>query len=384
MSRWDTMHCRDGTSPQGRTALRMTSARHGAARLLAGLGIGRAPGGWPACVARSVTIAAWLAVLAVAARYAGPVEAQEPGSPLNPASPLARGISDIFVIALLMSVGVLALVWALLAYCIVRFRARPGDPLPRQVQGNTRLEIGWTVAPALVLAVLAAIELPHIFAAEARPPNAVNVVATGNRFWWEFEYPDLGVLTANELHLPTGVPMRVQLKSADVIHGFWIPRLNGKTDMTPGWTNDTVLYTDQADTYLGQCTELCGLQHAWMLLRVIAEPRDRFDAWVARERAPAAAPADDLARRGQQLFDTNACGNCHTIRGTPAAGRAAPDLTHVGSRETLAAGALRNTPEDLHRWLDNPQAIKPGAMMPTFRLSDDELAALTAYLGSLK
>src|SRR5205085_12157119 len=134
----------------------------------------------------------------------------------------------------------------------------------------------------------------------AAQDGALTVVATGNRFWWEFAYPDLDVLTANELHIPVGVPVRLQLRSADVVHALWIPRLNGKTDMVPGQTNTMVLQADQPEVYVGQCTELCGLQHAWMLLRVIAEPRPAFDAWVASQRAPAAAPASDPARQGQQ------------------------------------------------------------------------------------
>jgi cytochrome c oxidase subunit 2 len=227
-------------------------------------------------------------------------------------------------------------------------------------------------------------ELPIIFGAAASQPNALTVVATGNRFWWSFEYPDQHVVTANEMRIPVGTPVRVQLRSADVIHAFWIPRLNGKTSMVPGKTNEMWLQADQPDVYVGQCTELCGVQHAGMLLRVLAEPPDQFNAWLAREAQPAAAPVSDQARQGQQVFQTYACGDCHAIQGTVAAGTAAPDLTHLVSRQTLAAGLIPNTPDYLRRWLDNPQTIKPGAMMPTFRLSDAELGALTAYLEGLR
>jgi cytochrome c oxidase subunit 2 len=310
--------------------------------------------------------------------------AQDPGFVLDPAGPPARAISDLFNIVLVLSAGVLLLVWGLLAYCIVRFRALPGAPVPRQVHGHTRLEIGWTVGPVVILAVLLALELPAIFAGAAAQPNALTVVATGYRFWWEFEYPAQGAITSNEMHIPVGVPVRVQLRSADVIHALWIPRLNGKIDMVPGQTHDLWLHADAPDVYVGQCSELCGVQHAGMLLRVIAEPPEQFAAWAAREAQPAAARMTSQASQGQQVFQTYACGDCHAIRGAPAVARAGPDLTHVASRQTLAAGLIPNTPDQMRHWLDNPQAVKPGAFMPTFRLSDADLGALTAYLDELR
>jgi cytochrome c oxidase subunit 2 len=212
----------------------------------------------------------------------------------------------------------------------------------------------------------------------------LRIVATGHRYWWEFRYPELGVVTANELHIPIGTDVRVDLQSADVIHSFWVPQLNGKQDLIPGKTNYVALYTDQPGVYLGQCAEFCGLQHAWMLLRVIAEPTAEFNAWVAAQRQPPAPAAGTLAEQGYQVFMSQTCINCHTIDGTAATGDVGPNLTHVGSRETLAAGALTNTPENLRRWLDNPQAIKPGAQMPAFGLSQADFAALTAYLEGLK
>ncbi len=310
--------------------------------------------------------------------------AQAPGSVFEPASPQAREIAGLFGLILAASVLVFLAVCGVLAYCLLRFRAQPGARAPAQVQGNMRLELGWTAAPAVVLAVVVALEVPGIFGAGAAPADALTVLATGNRFWWAFEFPSLGIVTANELHIPVGAPVRVQLRSTDVIHSFWVPRLNGKTDLIPGQTNELVLHAEQPDTYVGQCAEFCGLQHAWMLLRVIAEPPAQFDDWVARERAPAAAPASDTARQGEQLFATHACGNCHAIQGTSAAGRAGPDLTHVASRETLGAGALPSSAVNLRRWVSNPQQFKPGAFMPTFRLADSDLAALGAYLDGLR
>jgi cytochrome c oxidase subunit 2 len=310
--------------------------------------------------------------------------AQDPGSTLDPGGAPARAIADLFNVVLVLSAGVALLVWGLLFYCIWRFRERPGAPIPRQVHGHTRLEITWTVAPFVLLAVLLVLELPLIFGDVRAQPDHLAVVATGHQFWWEFEYPDRGVLTSNELHIPVGVPVRVQLRSADVIHALWVPRLNGKIDMVPGQTNDLWLQADAPDVYLGQCSELCGIQHAGMLLRVIADPPDQFAAWAAHEAQSAAAPTSDLPRQGQQVFQTYACGDCHAIRGTPAVARAGPDLTHVASRQTLASGVIPNTPDEMRRWLENPQLIKPGALMPAFRLSDAELTALVAYLAELR
>jgi cytochrome c oxidase subunit II len=322
--------------------------------------------------------------LALGALWPALARARGPGATRDPAGPPARAIADLFNVTLVLSAGVALLVWGLLFYCIWRFRARPGAPVPRQVQGNQRLELAWTLAPIVILAVLGALELPLIFGAAAAQPNALTVTATGHQFWWEFAYPDRGVVTSNELHIPVGVPVRVQLRSADVIHALWIPRLNGKLDMVPGQTNDLWLQADTPDVYLGQCSELCGIQHAGMLLRVIAEPPAAFDAWVARERAPAGPPQSDQARQGQQVFQASACGDCHAVQGTTAAVRVGPDLTHVASRQTLASGVIPNTPDQMRRWLENPQLVKPGALMPTFRLSDADLTALTAYLEELR
>ena len=337
-----------------------------------------------AALSRARTRAALVIALLGATLTPALARAQDPGSTLSPGGAPARAIADLFNIVLVLSAGVALLVWGVLFYCIWRFRARPGDPIPRQVQGHHRLELTWTIAPFLLLAVLLVLELPLIFDDVRAQPNTLVMSATGHQFWWELEYPGQGALTSNELHIPAGVPVRVQLRSADVVHALWVPRLNGKIDMVPGQTNDLWLQADAPDVYLGQCSELCGIQHAGMLLRVIADPPDQFAAWAAREAQPAAAPATALAQQGQQVFQTNACGDCHAIRGTSAVSRAGPDLTHVASRQTLASGVIPNTPEEMRRWLDNPQLIKPGALMPAFRLSEADLTALVAYLEGLQ
>jgi cytochrome c oxidase subunit 2 len=326
------------------------------------------------------------AVALAAAALAWPAGAlAQPASPFAPASPQARSVSDLFILLLVIAGLIFLLVQGMLLYMVARFRARPGDGEPRQVFGHRNLEIGWTAAPALILAVVFFLMLPAMRGASAPQGDALPIVAIGHQWWWEFQYPNQSVLTANELHIPVGQPVRVQLESADVIHSFWIPRLNGKTDLIPGKTNSLWLQAQEADTYLGQCAEFCGIQHAWMLLRVIAQAPADFDAWVANERQPAAAPAGGSpAAQGQQLFTQRTCVNCHTIQGTNARGTVGPDLTHMGSRQTIGAGVLDNTLDNMRRWLKNPQAVKPGSNMPDFHLSDADVDALAAYLEGLK
>ncbi|HWP28258.1 MAG TPA: cytochrome c oxidase subunit II [Chloroflexota bacterium] len=314
----------------------------------------------------------------------------QPSSPFAPASPEASAIAQLFLITLGIAGVIFLLVQGLLLYMVARFRARPGAGEPRPVFGYRPLEIGWTVGPALLLAGVFGLMLPLMGSdpgaadrVPSPPAEALAVTVIGHQWWWELRYPTLDVVTANELHIPVGEPVRVRLESADVIHSFWLPRLGGKLDVIPGRTNQLWLYTEAPGVYLGPCAEFCGLQHAWMLLRVIAQPRADFLAWAAQQRQPAAPPSG-AAQRGQQLFLEQTCVNCHTLRGTPAQGTVGPDLTHVGSRQTLGAGVLENTPANMYRWLQDPQAVKPGSLMPTFYLSDADTAALAAYLAGLK
>jgi cytochrome c oxidase subunit 2 len=327
-----------------------------------------------------------LATLALAvALWPSPALAQSPGSPFEPASPQARAISDLFILTLALAAVVFLIVQGILVYVVLRFRARPGHEEPQPVFENRRLEITWTAIPVVILAILFVVMIPAMGAAESVPSDAYTVDVTGHQFWWEFRYPQTAnAIAANEMHIPVGEKVRVTLQSADVIHSFWIPRLNGKMDLIPGQTNVWVIQADTAGEYVGQCAELCGYQHAWMLLRAFAEPRPQFDAWVSQQAANAVAPTGTLAQQGQQLFATYACGNCHAIRGTDAAGNVGPDLTHVASRTTLGAGVLTNTPDNLRRWLDNPQAVKPSSNMPSFRFSKDQVNALATYLEGLK
>ena len=215
----------------------------------------------------------------------------------------------------------------------------------------------------------------------AESPSAMRVEVVGHQWWWEYRYPDLNVVTANELHVPVGVPLRLELTSNDVIHSFWAPQFGWKKDAIPGKTNTMPVQVDQPGVYDGTCTEYCGTQHAWMRVRVVAQSTDEFNAWVQQQQQPASSSQDPTAARGQQVFTGSTCVNCHTLRGTTANGQVGPDLTHFGSRSIIGAGVLENTPDNLRQWISNPQAIKPGVLMPGYSsLSDDDLTALVTYL----
>ena len=304
---------------------------------------------------------------------------------LHPVTPQGQAIAALFNLAFVLSALILALVVGLLLAAIWRYRARPDAPEPPQVHGNRNLEIFWTAAPVLLLTVLFFLTLRTMNAVEATEPGALRVQVTGWQWWWEYRYPDLGVVTANELHVPVGTPLALELTGGDVIHSFWVPRLTGKRDAVPGKWNTLRVQVQQPGVYDGACTEFCGMQHAWMRIRVVADPRAQFDAWVRAQRQPAAAPDDPQRARGQQVFLQNTCVNCHTIAGTVADARVGPDLTHFGSRTTLGAGVRANTAEHLRAWVQHVQGVKPGALMPNFDgLPAADLDALVAFLEGLK
>jgi len=257
---------------------------------------------------------------------------------------------------------------------------------PEQVHGHTALEIAWTIVPAVILVFIAVPTIRTIFAVAApAPPGAIRVTVTGEQWFWRFEYPDLGVLTANEMHVPVGRPVEVSLRSNNVIHSFWIPRVGGKRDVMPGRTNRQVFTIDKPGLFHGQCAELCGIEHALMRFDLVAEDPTSFDRWVERQKAPPPAPVEAGAREGATTFLTAGCIACHRIQGTPSQSPVGPDLSHVGSRARIASGILDNTPENLSRWIHDPQAVKPGVKMIIPRkLSEKEIGALVAYLQTLQ
>lgn len=296
---------------------------------------------------------------------------------------------------LALIVGVIALiifvaVEATLIYSAWHYRAsRMPGPAP-QIAGNSRLEVVWTVLPAAILLVLFVLMTGTmreigVAVAGGGTPAGMRIVARGAQWWWEYRYPSSSgeVVVANELHIPVDTAVDLDLESADVVHSYWIPGLGGKTDMIPGRTNHLRLYASRTGTFTGQCAEFCGVEHAWMRLTVLAEPRADFDRWLAAQSAPRSAPSGAGAA-GERVFTTNLCVSCHAIRGTDAKGEAGPDLTHVASRTTLAAGVLKNDPAAMRAWLADPQKYKPGALMPRVPLSDADLDALVSYLEGLK
>ncbi len=308
-----------------------------------------------------------------------------------PASAPADAIVEVATLALVIAAGIFLVVVALLVTSIVRFRLRPGDDgsEPPQVYGSDQVELAWTVLPILVVFVLSLVTARTIYAVQGavKPPDALEVTVVGHQWWWEVRYPGLGITTANELHVPLGegpggAPTFIDLESADVAHSFWVPRLAGKTDLLPNRRNRMWIAPREPGLYVGQCAEFCGTQHAHMLLRVIAHPRADFERWVAAEREPAVA--DPAVEAGRRVFETTACINCHSVRGTVATGRFGPDLTHLASRETLAAGAAAMSRESLRAWLEDPDRVKPGALMPAMKLGSAELNSVVDYLLTLR
>ena len=318
-------------------------------------------------------------------------------SPTNifaPVSTPAESIFGLSIFVLFNMVGIFVVVFALLAYTIVRFRKRRGDDRrePAQVYGSTQVELAWTVIPVLIVVALflAAARVIASVQNPPRPPDALEVIVTGHQYWWEYRYPRLNIVTANELHVPVSdrahpTPTFLTLLSADTDHSFWVPRLSGKTDLIPNHPNQMWIDPHEKGVFLGQCAQYCGTQHAKMLLRVYVQPREEFDQWVHDQQQSARASTDAAATSsGKRVFESTACVNCHTVSGTPARGRFGPDLTHLMSRDTIAAGAAPNTPRALSLWIRNPDAIKPGSKMPAMGLSDEELDAVTAYLETLR
>lgn len=329
---------------------------------------------------------AWVLVMTA------PALAQEGTPPkpsaLDPAGPNSAAIASLFNVVLVIATVVFVVVEGLILISAFRFRRRAKDASePTQVHGNTKAEIAWTILPALIVVTLFVMALQTQQTLGARPAAAaeqMTVKVIGHQFWWEYQYPEMGITTATDLVIPTGKVVNLELSSVDVIHSFWVPQLNGKTDAFPNHVNTTWIQANTPGIYYGQCAELCGASHANMRVVVNAKTPEEFDRWVKEQQAPAADPTDALAQQGQLVFAAGACIGCHAIEGTAANGKIGPNLTHVGSRTSIAGGMLTNTEGNLRRWLANPPAVKPGSIMPNLNLTKTEIDALTAYLQSLK
>ena len=303
-----------------------------------------------------------------------------------PASTPAHSIFRLSLFVLTITGGIFVVVGGLLAFAIVRFRARGDDDAsePPQIYGSTQVELAWTVIPILIVVVLFLTTARIIFAIQdaPKPEDALDVTVVGHQFWWEFRYPKLGIVTANEMHVPEGSATYLHLLSADVDHSFWVPQLAGKTDLIPNHPNDTWIQPEHTGLYLGQCAQFCGVEHAKMLLRVYVDSPGDFDTWVRNQQQAGVQNASVAA--GRHIFETEACTNCHRIAGTAAAGTFGPDLTHLMSRDTIASGAVANTQQNLYDWIQSPDHLKPGALMPAMQLSDDQIDQVVAYLETLR
>jgi cytochrome c oxidase subunit 2 len=314
-----------------------------------------------------------------------------PTSIFAPDSTPARYIFRLSMLVLSTTAIIFVVVFALLAYAVVKFRQRKTDDNrePPQVYGSTQVEMAWTIIPILIVLVL--------FLATARvvvdiqnankPHNALEVTVMGHQYWWEYRYPQYNMVTANELHVPVSDPAHptptfLTLLSADTDHSFWVPRLAGKTDLIPNHPNRMWIDPQRTGVYLGQCAQYCGIQHAKMLIRVYVQTQADFDRWIQEQTR--SAVMTEAASRGRAVFETSECLSCHSIKGIAGNGIYGPDLTHLMSRDTIASGAAANTAENLRKWIKDPNSIKPGAPMPALQLTDKQLDDVTAYLESLR
>jgi cytochrome c oxidase subunit 2 len=306
-------------------------------------------------------------------------------SALEPRGPAAAQIANLWWLLLGLGTFVFLAVVAFLSIGLLRRRRDTPDEAGETRKGTRIIVWAGILAPVVILLIVFA-ATTRTLRVLATPERAADLTihVIGHQWWWEVIYPQHGIETANELHIPVGQPVQIVLSTQDVIHSFWVPELHGKLDMIPGTTNAYWLQADEAGEYWGECAEFCGIQHAKMAFVVVAEPEADFTAWLNQQQQPAPAPTAALAQEGQQIFLSATCVQCHTIRGTQATGALGPDLTHLASRRTLGAGALPNTPGSLSGWIANPQHIKPGNLMPASNLTGSDLQALLAYLATLE
>jgi cytochrome c oxidase subunit 2 len=360
---------------------------------------------------------------------------------LNPRGDFARMVDHVFRTTVWWAALVFVLVEGALLYAIFRFRGRPDDPEPKQIHGNTTVEIAWTIIPALILAMIAVPTVRAIFRSYDLPngPGVTQVEVIGHQWWWEFRYPKEGVVTAGELHVPVNKPIALRMTTQDVLHAFWVPQFAGKRDVFPNRNNVLWFTAEVTGNFSGQCAEFCGIEHGRMGYRLVVESQEDFDKYIkglqatappgsatmrmvssagpdaaaapagavqvstsgatvppqkakgdtaaaavtAAPAADTAAPADPLVAQGEKLFTAKGCIGCHSLDATKPTG-IGPNLANIGSRTYIAAGLLPNTDENLARWISNAQAVKPGVLMPNLMLKPDEAKGLVAYLRTHK
>lgn len=304
---------------------------------------------------------------------------------INPASDQADQIYRLSVYFIVTATAVLLLVVILLGYILLKFRAKANDAEPRQTRDNKTVERWMIAGPAILVGIFFYLTLDTM--RQVAPPitdQIPDIIITGHQFWWEVHYPGDSLTTANEVHMPVGKKLLIQLKSADVIHDWWVPALGNKMDLIPGRDNHVWITIRKPGIYEGTCSEFCGAQHAWMRIKVIAQDTEDFKTWLAKNKQPATAVKETLALKGKDIFLKSDCSSCHAIKGTTAQGTIGPNLTHLRSRSTLLSGMLSNTNDHIENWIRDPQKIKPGALMPKFISRADTLDALVAYVSQLQ
>jgi cytochrome c oxidase subunit 2 len=379
------------------------------------------------------SLALLISTLALAGCAAG---GDYPQTTFRPVSEFGRLLNGVFYNTFNWTMGIMLIVIVLILFAAFRFRERPDSPTPKQIHGNTTLEIAWTIVPAIIVVFIGVPTISTIFDTQREPPeDALRIEVIGHQWWWEFRYPEYEIVTANEMWVPTDRPVSLAMRSADVIHSFWIPRIGGKRDVNPlprrregeapKHDNYLLFTVEEPGQYLGQCAEYCGEAHAVMRMTVMAAEQQEFDSWVQRMRTggpqttglppaqarqplfgqmpaptgagnPFRAPLPDavLLEEGARIFQSSSCITCHAIAGTAAAGQVGPSLTMVGARPWIGAGASAMNHENLVAWIKDPQSVKPGTLMPGTRtaggglpptgLTDQEVRAVAAYLLSLK
>jgi cytochrome c oxidase subunit 2 len=316
-----------------------------------------------------------------------------PMNTLSTQSDLAKWITSLYMQVTIWDTIIMVIVLVALLLAIFMFSSREGDPgEPSEHESDLMLELAWTVGPALILVFITVPTIRTIMKTQPTkwPASALTVEVRAHQWWWEFDYPDLKIQTADELHLPADRAVDLELYSEDIIHSFWVPALGGKRDVIPGQINHITLVPQVPGEYYGQCAEFCGLSHANMRFRVVVDTPEGFKQWTAAQSAPPDEPKQAAAADGEKIFKNAPCAICHQIRGISgfspqySYGFRGPDLTHFGSRGTLAGSILENTPENVALWIQNPDKLKPGAQMPTLGLRGKDLRDLVAYLESLK
>jgi cytochrome c oxidase subunit II len=311
-----------------------------------------------------------------------------PASTFAPRSDMALWVQEVYFEVIGWDTLILILICVLIYLVLTRYSTRASEDQPKPPPPHPEslgLEVAWTVGPALILLFIAVPSLRIVFRSQekAPPPDALIIKVTAHQWWWQFDYPSMGIHTANEAHLPVGRPVRFLLYSDDVIHSFWIPAEGGKRDVVPGHVNELTFTPQATGSYIGECAEFCGLSHANMRFEIVVQNHVAFDDWRANQAGGPHIPKTESARQGESIYTTSACTTCHTISGY-SAGYIGPNLTHFGSRATFAGNTLPNTPENVAAWITNPEALKPGAQMPPLGLRGEELNELVAYLESLK